>query len=337
MEYVKGLLSICCTCYNHEKYIEDFVKSVWDNDYKNVEIIVIDDGSTDRSVEVLKSLKEKSPCRFEIITQENTYNIGLNFNRTLSKARGEFVTIMSADDYYTNDAFSTKLNIMNNDENLAFVVSKNVYILDENGNVNLKDAGVDMFTPNITIDELCEIEYSKGTFAVQGNIFRHNIIDEVGRFDEDIRGDDIIIRTKVLKYLQKHREFSFRFIDNPSFIYRQHGNNYSKQTIKMLEIFLDVYNRYWNDRPFPAPVCELCANSTSKYSIEEVLPLFAKYPKCINFLCNNELLLFNIYKNLSKKFFWKFIASHIFQIEKINNKYKIVLFNTIKISYKKHK
>ena len=49
MEYVKGLLSICCTCYNHEKYMGDFVNSVWNNDYKNVEIIVIDDGSQEKS------------------------------------------------------------------------------------------------------------------------------------------------------------------------------------------------------------------------------------------------------------------------------------------------
>ena len=167
MEYVKGLLSICCTCYNHEKYIEECIESIWKNDYKNVEIIVIDDGSTDNSVEVLKRLQAKSPCRFEIITQANTHNIGLNMNRTIAKAQGEFITFMSCDDYYTSNAFSAKMNAMLLNKNIAFCLSLAVETLKYKRNKPIyKMAYETRFNSETSIHEMCELEYNEGTFAI---------------------------------------------------------------------------------------------------------------------------------------------------------------------------
>ena len=53
------LVSIVIACYNHEKFIEDCIYSVIQQDYKNIEILICDDCSTDRSWEVLSSLKER--------------------------------------------------------------------------------------------------------------------------------------------------------------------------------------------------------------------------------------------------------------------------------------
>jgi alpha-1,3-rhamnosyltransferase len=76
-----GLISFCCVSYNHEKFIERYLESIWNlesiwtQDYKNIEIIVVDDGSTDESVKVLESLKSKSPFPLKILTQQNTGNV----------------------------------------------------------------------------------------------------------------------------------------------------------------------------------------------------------------------------------------------------------------------
>lgn len=336
MEYVKGLLSICCTCYNHEKYIEVFVNSVWNNDYKNVEIIVIDDGSRDKSVEVLERLKAESPCPFTIISQENTHNIGLNFNRTISKARGEFVTFMSADDYYTDDAFSTKLNIMKNDNKIAFVANQINYLLEKNGKAELhKPCENEALSNDMSIDELCEREYLCGTIAVQGNIFRREIIDAVDGFDEDITGDDIIIRTKVLQYMQKNKGWKFVFIDKPAFYYRKHDSQYSTNWKALAGILLDAYDRYWADKPYVEYVKGTILKFIKNCELKDVVEVLSKHPRAFRCVCDDDVLLRCFYNSCKRDLRKKNKYGWIYRKEKIGKKTKLVLFNCIRINLKK--
>ena len=64
------LISVCCVSYNHEKFITKCLESIWNQDYKNIEIIVVDDGSSDNSVNILENLKSKSPFPMTILTQQ---------------------------------------------------------------------------------------------------------------------------------------------------------------------------------------------------------------------------------------------------------------------------
>ena len=49
----KKLISFCCLSYNHENYIEQCIRSIWNQNYKNIEILALDDGSKDNSVSIL--------------------------------------------------------------------------------------------------------------------------------------------------------------------------------------------------------------------------------------------------------------------------------------------
>lgn len=59
------LLSVCCLSYNHEQYIEKCIKSIWNQNYDNIEILALDDGSSDGSINILNSLKGSQPCTNE--------------------------------------------------------------------------------------------------------------------------------------------------------------------------------------------------------------------------------------------------------------------------------
>ncbi len=331
----KGLLSICCTCYNHEKYIEDCIKSIWNNDYKNIEIIVVDDGSKDNSVNILKKLKETSPYPFKLIVQENTHNIGLNFNRALKKANGEFVTFMSCDDYYTENAFLKKIDILTEDKNVALVISRHVILLRKNDKI--KNKLVWTADENITNEELCNIEYKQGTFAIQGNVFRKSIIDEVNGFDEDIHGDDIIIRTKVLQYMEKNPQCILRSINEPSFVYRIHSGSYSSNLKNIINILLDTYDRYWPNKKYAEYVELACLKWLKTCAQDECTYMCKKHPSFSKLTHENNLYLRYLYLRILKKYrtiFW-----YIFRKEKLKqHRICYTILNLIKISIQnKHK
>jgi len=95
----KPLVSIIIPAYNHEKFIEAAVDSVLGQTVNDFELIVIDDGSTDRTGEIVKGYKD---TRLTYYHQENqdAYN---TINRGLGLARGQYIAILNSDDVYTPD------------------------------------------------------------------------------------------------------------------------------------------------------------------------------------------------------------------------------------------
>ncbi len=127
------LLSIIIPSYNHEKYIGEAIQSVLNQKYKNWELIIVDDGSKDHSIEVIKRF---SDSRIRLISQENrgAHNA---INRGLYEAKGEYLAILNSDDVYEADRFGIMISEMEEDSELGFVCSY-IRVIDSQG----KDLGV---------------------------------------------------------------------------------------------------------------------------------------------------------------------------------------------------
>ncbi len=93
------LVSIITLTYNHEKYIGQCIESVTKQTFKDWEMIIIDDGSTDRTGEVIAEYKDP---RIHYVLQEHQglWKIGATYNKALSMARGEYIAILEGDDYW---------------------------------------------------------------------------------------------------------------------------------------------------------------------------------------------------------------------------------------------
>jgi glycosyltransferase involved in cell wall biosynthesis len=89
------LISVCIPVYNREKFIKAALKSVLNQTYQNFEIIVVDDGSSDNSVTIIKSIKD---ARIKLF--KNAVNKGVVFTRNvgLEKASGDFIAVLDSDD-----------------------------------------------------------------------------------------------------------------------------------------------------------------------------------------------------------------------------------------------
>jgi glycosyltransferase involved in cell wall biosynthesis len=99
------LVTVICLCYNHERFVEASIRSVLGQNYPNIEIIVVDDHSSDGSVDKIKKLLETFPDIKFLPLSENYGNCKA-FNKGLAQASGDFVIDLATDDLLLPDRVS---------------------------------------------------------------------------------------------------------------------------------------------------------------------------------------------------------------------------------------
>lgn len=96
-------VSIVIPIYNVERYLRQCLDSVVNQTLKDIEIICVDDGSTDSSPDIIKEYVDKDP-RVKVITKPNS-GYGNSMNRGFDMAEGEYIGIVESDDYADPDMF----------------------------------------------------------------------------------------------------------------------------------------------------------------------------------------------------------------------------------------
>ena len=91
------LVSVICLCYNQARFVREAVESVLVQSYAPVQVIVVDDASTDQSVELIAALKKEYPQLEVLLLDKNVGNCAA-FNKALTLAKGEFIIDLAADD-----------------------------------------------------------------------------------------------------------------------------------------------------------------------------------------------------------------------------------------------
>ena len=96
----KTLVSVIIPAYNHEKYVQETIKSIINQTYQNIELIVIDDGSKDFTWQKILEMKDECERRFEKVHFETKQNEGTckTLNKLLSCAQGDFIDLIASDD-----------------------------------------------------------------------------------------------------------------------------------------------------------------------------------------------------------------------------------------------
>jgi len=176
---VKPKLSVVVPSYNHQDYISETLKSLEKQTFQDFEIIVVDDGSTDRTVEIVKSF----PSRAQIFTQENQGVVAAR-NRGVSLTRGEYICFVDSDDVVLPDRFERQVAVLDSDPEVGLVFA-DALIIDSKGEQIGKFSDVypivpgdvaEMlvlhycFTPMITVMVRTEVLEKAGPFEKPGPI-----------------------------------------------------------------------------------------------------------------------------------------------------------------------
>ena len=111
----KDLVSIVVPVYNAERFLDDTIKTVQDQTYENWELILVNDCSKDKSVEVIKKQMKKDK-RIKLFLQEKNGGAALARNRGVEEASGRYLCYLDADDKWANDKLEKQLKFMQEHE-----------------------------------------------------------------------------------------------------------------------------------------------------------------------------------------------------------------------------
>lgn len=133
------LVSVCIPVYNCEAFIEAAIRSVLAQTFQDFEIVVVDNASPDRTVEVVSGIKD---CRIRLIRNETNLGPCKNWNISMEQARGKYIKMVGADDILYKDCLAEKVAILEGDrENKIAMVCTRRDIIDAAGQVMLRDRG----------------------------------------------------------------------------------------------------------------------------------------------------------------------------------------------------
>ena len=125
----KGRVSIIIPVFNAEKYVEESIESALNQTYTNIEVIVVDDGSTDKSLEIIKKFSKK----IKIISNEHRRQ-PYTLNTGIQEMTGEWFKWLSADDVLTPNAIEEQIKQTKNiNDKKNWIIASNHYTIDKNG------------------------------------------------------------------------------------------------------------------------------------------------------------------------------------------------------------
>jgi teichuronic acid biosynthesis glycosyltransferase TuaG len=117
----RGRISIIMPAYNAVQYIKEAIQSVVDQTYQDWELLVINDGSTDQTLEVIQQFDDE---RILVYTQEKNQGVSAARNVGLEQAKGEFICFLDADDVFPPNSLQSRLNVFLQNPNISFVDGK---------------------------------------------------------------------------------------------------------------------------------------------------------------------------------------------------------------------
>ena len=293
-------VSIIVPVYNVEKYISECITSLIEQTYENIEIIIINDGSTDKSKEICQELKEKDE-RIIFITKHNsgvsdTRNIGI------SKSTGDYIVFVDSDDYIDKHYIEEMVKGMKEEEFIDMAVCnyvelyKNVLL---HGGSNLTDNLI--ITNKEAINDIYKLKSFGG--YLWNKIFKNDIIRKYNiRFNKEIHMcEDMLF---LLTYLSECNHI--KRIPKELYFYRMRKSSmvWNKDEIK----YKTLYNAY---------------NQMYKIIYKNDVKMDYFYYMMLNSIFSNNLKLVNIQRYLQFNIFRAY--DYVCRSKNIKNKEKIKL------------
>jgi glycosyltransferase involved in cell wall biosynthesis len=179
-ESIQSGVSVIVTTYNGEKSIEKTISSVLNQSYQNIQLIVVDDGSTDRTNSILKAIANKD-SRVELISLNKNSNLpAVGRNVGIRQSKFNYIAFIDHDDLWEKFKIERQIQFLNKNQSLVMAHCRLQVFTDSY--FKLKNLWYPMIPDQVTKEELIE----ENRIQFSSVIMRKEILNTIGLFDESL-------------------------------------------------------------------------------------------------------------------------------------------------------
>jgi glycosyltransferase involved in cell wall biosynthesis len=204
------LVSVICLCYNHARFVEEAVRSVLDQHYENIEIVIVDDASSDNSRSVIDAMAVQYPQIRFIPLEKNIGNCRA-FNEGLRVSHGEFVIDFATDDVMMPGRIQKQIDLFASLPEEYGVVFTNAIYIDENGKT-LRNHYDHLFTKGLlrSVPQGDVYSHLLSTYFVSSPtmLVKRKVFDVLGGYDGSLSYEDFDF------WIRSSRYFKYGYLDD---------------------------------------------------------------------------------------------------------------------------
>lgn len=231
------IVSIICLCFNHSNFVVECIKSIDNQTYKNIQVIVIDDCSTDNSVEIITNYLKEFP-EIQFIKNENNLGNTKSFNLGLQVAKGVFIIDLATDDVLLSNCVALQLEKFSTSKfsNLGIVYGNAENIL-ENGEHDSYYFEIDVtkkiIEPRPIGNIYKEIISGGNSYCSASAMIKKSVYDDLNGYNENLAYEDLDF------WIRTSRKYNIDYLDEilmqKRIVKNSLGNQFFKKNHKINE------------------------------------------------------------------------------------------------------
>jgi len=231
-------ISVIIPTYNRANLLPRAIESVLRQTFKNFELIIVDDGSTDNTTEVVKEFLKKDKRIKYIKLNKNSGVPAHPRNIGIQNAVGEYIAFLDSDDEWLPEKLEKQMQLFTNSSNNLGFVGCNGIVIDEKNNKTTE-------YKILKYEDIFKELLINNFISTSSILVKKKVFNKIGFFDENLKiGED---RDMWIRIAQQYK---FDFISQPLFKYYIHGYNITqtaafKDREKDAEYFLEKYNKFY--------------------------------------------------------------------------------------------
>ncbi|MFA6216035.1 MAG: glycosyltransferase [Candidatus Omnitrophota bacterium] len=251
------LISVIIPTYNRADLICQAIDSVINQSYKNVEIIVSDDGSTDNTQEILNGYKNK--IRYLYYEHVGCSNAR---NKAIKESKGEYVAFLDSDDRWYPEKLKKQIDLLSSNPELGMVISEVEILNANNKKISFSDIKKTVKKEELGVKEVLKMLLEKKSTTCSYMLTKKKILEDVGLFSESLTtAEDVDIMLKV------SMNYKIGLIVQPLVKYKKSANSLSNQLVTKNR--LKVIDNFSRDNPeFVARNKKFISKITARINID---------------------------------------------------------------------
>ncbi len=238
---MKSKVSIIMPVLNGERYIVEAIESILSQTYKNYELVAVDDGSTDRTCEILHQYRDRLELRY--VHHPVCKGIAVSVNDGIRNATGEFITFLDHDDVWFPHLLETQVGHLDAHPDVGMVHS-DFQTIDDTGNI-IEESVARCRDRRRPSGEVFQALFMDSFIAASSSLIRKECFDRLGGFDESLHWGDYHMWMRIARHykIDYVPEVLTKYRQHTSQSTRTHDDRPDRDSVAMIAIkkLLDQY------------------------------------------------------------------------------------------------